>query len=112
MVGHTGVLKAAVNAVETVDRCLGRILTAIAEVGGAAIVTADHGNAEQMIHQSTREPHTAHTANPAPLILVDPAFRGRLRKRGRLCDVAPTILGVLGLRKPEAMTGEDLREIQ
>lgn len=112
MVGHTGVLEAAVNAVETVDRCLGRILAAIAEVGGAAIVTADHGNAEQMIHQRTREPHTAHTANPAPLILVDPAFRGRLRKSGRLCDVAPTFLGVLGLPKPEAMTGEDLREIQ
>ena len=112
MVGHTGVLEAAVRAVTTVDRCLGRILTAIAEVGGAAIVTADHGNAEQMIHHGNREPHTAHTANPVPLVLVDPEFRGRLRRSGRLCDVAPTLLGMLGLRKPEAMTGEDLREIQ
>ncbi len=111
MVGHTGVLDAAVIAVTTVDQCLGQVLAAIAEVGGAAIVTADHGNAEQMIHHKTREPHTAHTANPVPFILVDPAFRGRLRDGGRLCDVAPTFLGVLGLQKPEAMTGEDLREI-
>ncbi len=112
MVGHTGVMEAAVKAVETVDGCLKRILTAIADVGGIAIVTADHGNAEQMIHDGTGEPHTAHTANPVPLVLVDPEFRGRLRKSGRLCDVAPTLLGVLGLRKPEAMTGEDLRVVQ
>ena len=110
MVGHTGDLAAAVKAVTTVDRCLGQILAAIAEAGGAAIVTADHGNAEQMIHHRTREPHTAHTANPAPFVLVDPRFRGRLRDGGRLCDVAPTLLGVLGLLKPEAMTGDDLRE--
>ncbi len=111
MVGHTGVLDAAVSAVTTVDRCLGQVLAAIAEVGGAAIVTADHGNAEQMIHPETRETHTAHTANPVPFILVDPAFHGRLRDGGRLCDVAPTFLGMLGLHKPEAMTGKDLREV-
>ncbi len=110
MVGHTGVFNAAVEAVATVDQCLGQVLAAIAEVGGAAIVTADHGNAEQMIHHETREPHTAHTANPAPFILVDRAFRGGLRNGGRLCDVAPTLLGMLGLQKPDAMTGEDLRE--
>jgi 2,3-bisphosphoglycerate-independent phosphoglycerate mutase len=109
MVGHTGVLDAAVKAVATVDKCLEQVLAAIGDVGGAAIVTADHGNAEQMIHHGTREPRTAHTANPVPLILVDPAFRGRLRKGGSLCDVAPTFLGMLGLHKPEAMTGEDLR---
>jgi 2,3-bisphosphoglycerate-independent phosphoglycerate mutase len=109
MVGHTGVVEAAVRAVATVDACLGRVLTAIESVGGVAIVTADHGNCEQMRHEETGEPHTAHTTNPVPLVLVDPSYRGTLRTGGALCDVAPTILGLMGLPQPQAMTGRDLR---
>ena len=109
MVGHTGILEAAVKAVGAVDRCLGQVLEAVGAVGGAAKITSDHGNAEQMIHYETGEPHTAHTTNPVPFVLVDPAFGGTLREGGRLCDVAPTLLAMLGVPKPEEMTGEDLR---
>ncbi len=110
MVGHTGILEAAIEAVGAVDRCLGRVLKAIEGVGGAAIVTADHGNAEQMRHPETGEPHTAHTTNPVPFLVVDPNFEGALRPDGALCDVAPTLLGMLGVPKPAEMTGEDLRK--
>ncbi len=110
MMGHTGDLDAATEAVRIVDGCLGAVLDAIRQVNGAAIVTADHGNAEEMLNQKTGEPHTAHTANPVPLILVDPRFQGRLRRDGRaLCDVAPTLLGLIGIPKPPQMTGQDLR---
>jgi 2,3-bisphosphoglycerate-independent phosphoglycerate mutase len=109
MVGHTGILEAAVQAVTTVDHCLGEILAAIEEVGGAAIVTADHGNAEQMIHDQTGEPHTAHTTNDVPLVLVDPEFSGSMRSDGALCDISPTLLGMMGVDQPAAMTGKDLR---
>ena len=108
MVGHTGILDAAVEAVATVDRCLGEVLQAVEEVGGAAIVTADHGNAEQMIHYDTLEPHTAHTTNQVPLVLVDPTYKGSLRN-GALCDVSPTLLGMLDVPRPAEMTGQDLR---
>jgi 2,3-bisphosphoglycerate-independent phosphoglycerate mutase len=110
MVGHTGILEAAVQAVTTVDHCLGEILAAIEEVGGAAIVTADHGNAEQMIHDQTGEPHTAHTTNDVPLVLVDPNFSGSIRSDGALCDISPTLLGMMGIDQPAAMTGKDLRQ--
>lgn len=109
MVGHTGNLDAAIRAVEAVDGCLGRVLEAIRAVGGAAIVTADHGNAEQMIHYDTGEPHTAHTTNPVPFIVVDEAFRGTLRGGGALEDVGPTLMGMLGVEKAAEMTGRDLR---
>ena len=109
MVGHTGNLDAAVEAVATVDVCLGEVLDAIQQVDGIAIVTADHGNAEEMLHKETGEPHTVHTTNPVPLVLVDPGFRGTLRDGGALCDVAPTLLGLVGLPQPPEMTGEDLR---
>ena len=109
MVGHTGILDAAVQAVSTVDACLDRILKTIENINGTAIVTADHGNAEQMIHYNTGEPHTAHTTNPVPIVLVDPNFKGTLREGGALCDVAPTLLGLLNVSKPEEMTGNDLR---
>ena len=109
MVGHTGNLDAAVEAVATVDVCLGEVLDAIQQVDGIAIVTADHGNAEEMLHKETGEPHTVHTTNPVPLVLVDPGFRGTLRDGGALCDVAPTLLGLVGLLQPPEMTGEDLR---
>ncbi len=109
MVGHTGILEAAIKAVSTVDQCLGRVLKTIEGMGGVAIVTADHGNAEQMLHYETGEPHTAHTTNPVPFVLVDPTFTGRLRDGGALRDVSPTLLGLLGLQQPVEMTGKDLR---
>ncbi|HLG16653.1 MAG TPA: 2,3-bisphosphoglycerate-independent phosphoglycerate mutase [Blastocatellia bacterium] len=108
MVGHTGVLDAAIKAIETIDACVGRVVEAVRAKGGAVIITADHGNAEQMIDPETSAPFTAHTTNPVPLILVDD-YRGRLREGGSLRDIAPTMLGLLGLGKPVQMTGEDLR---
>ena len=110
MVGHTGVLEAAAAAVSTVDRCLARVLETLTDVGGRAIVTADHGNAEQMIHYATGDPHTAHTTNEVPFVLVDPDFKGALRSGASLCDVAPTLLGMMGVDQPQAMTGRDIRD--
>jgi len=109
MVGHTGNLQAAVRAVETVDECVGRITDAVLARGGGLIVTADHGNCEQMIDPATGGPHTAHTTYDVPLIVVDERHRGhRLRTGGRLADIAPTALEMLGLPKPGAMTGTSL----
>ena len=108
MVGHTGVLEATIKAIETIDTCVGAVVTAIRERGGTVIITADHGNAEQMIDPKTGGPFTAHTINPVPLIMISD-YRGRLREGGWLKDVAPTLLGLLGIRKPAEMTGEDLR---
>ena len=111
MVGHTGVIEAAVKAVETVDECVGKIIDAILEKGGAAIVTADHGNSEQMIDPKTGGPHTTHTLFDVDLIVVDNSCRGlRLREGGRLADIAPTTLALLGLEQPAAMTGRSLLE--
>jgi 2,3-bisphosphoglycerate-independent phosphoglycerate mutase len=111
MVGHTGRLDAAVAAVETIDTCLGRILNAVRAAGGIALVTADHGNAEQMWDDELQSPHTAHTSNPVPIILVDDKAVGLpLREGGWLRDVAPTMLGVLEVELPKGMTGKDLRE--
>lgn len=112
MVGHTGSLSAAIQAVEAVDWGLGCLIRAIRTTGGTAIVTADHGNAEQMVDPVTGKPHTAHTTNPVPLILVDENARGvRLREGGRLADVAPTALALMGLPRPEEMTGQDLKQV-
>jgi 2,3-bisphosphoglycerate-independent phosphoglycerate mutase len=111
MVGHTGRLDAAVAAVETIDTCLGRILNAVRAAGGIALVTADHGNAEQMWDDELKSPHTAHTSNPVPIILVDDKAIGTpLREGGWLRDVAPTMLGFLEVELPREMTGRDLRE--
>jgi 2,3-bisphosphoglycerate-independent phosphoglycerate mutase len=109
MVGHTGKLEAAVQAVETLDRCLARVVNAVREAGGMLIITADHGNAEQMWDPIANEPHTAHTSNPVPVILVNGQKGARLRDGGSLRDVAPTMFGILGLEQPEEMTGRDLR---
>jgi 2,3-bisphosphoglycerate-independent phosphoglycerate mutase len=109
MVGHTGNFSATVRAVETLDACVGRLIEAVQDLGGWAVVTADHGNAEQMVDPVTNAPHTAHTNNPVPFILCDSMFHGTLRQGGALCDIAPTILGGMGLAKPAAMTGVDLR---
>jgi 2,3-bisphosphoglycerate-independent phosphoglycerate mutase len=108
MVGHTGSLPAAVAAVETLDRCLGRILTALRQVGGIAVVTADHGNAEQMWDDELDAPHTAHTSNPVPVILCGDAYVGRALRDGSLRDIAPTLLDLLKLPPSPEMTGATL----
>jgi 2,3-bisphosphoglycerate-independent phosphoglycerate mutase len=109
MVGHTGVLAAAIKAVEFVDARVGQVLEAIKRQNGAAIVLADHGNCEQMIDPETGMPHTSHTTYDVELIVVDDRFKGRkLRDSGRLADVALTALQLLGLPKPPEMTGESL----
>jgi 2,3-bisphosphoglycerate-independent phosphoglycerate mutase len=110
MVGHTGKMDAAIRAIEASDAALGRIMEALEEVHGIALITSDHGNAEFMADPATGQPHTAHTANPVPLVLFDPEFKGTLRSGGSLADIAPTLLGMLGLEKPPAMTGRDLRQ--
>ena len=110
MVGHTGSIPAATLAVETVDWGLGNIIDAVHAAGGRAIVTADHGNAEVMVNPESGNPHTAHTTNPVPLIVVDDQAKDTtLREDGRLADVAPTVLGLMNLPKPEEMAGKDLR---
>jgi 2,3-bisphosphoglycerate-independent phosphoglycerate mutase len=109
MVGHTGILPAAIHANEAVDAGIGRIVDAVREKGGAVIITADHGNCELMVDPETGQPHTAHTLNPVPLLYIDDAARdATLRKGGRICDVAPTMLQLMGLPVPAAMTGTSL----
>jgi 2,3-bisphosphoglycerate-independent phosphoglycerate mutase len=109
MVGHTGNLEAAMKAVETVDECVGKIIDAALERGGALIITADHGNAEQMWDYVNDCPHTSHTTNDVPLMLIGEPFRGRpLRDDGRLGDIAPTILEMMNIEQPDAMTGRSL----
>lgn len=107
MVGHTGILAAAVAAMETVDACVGRVVDAVLAAGGGALITADHGNCEQM-DDGGGSPHTAHTANLVPLILVDPSRREVRLREGILADLAPTILELMGLPQPAAMTGKSL----
>ena len=106
MVGHTGSIPAAVKAVETADECLGAIVEAVRRNGGVALITADHGNAEQMLEADGLSPHTAHTTNPVPLIVTDPEVT--LADTGELSDLSPTVLGFLGLRQPLQMTGKPL----
>ncbi|HEX8190008.1 MAG TPA: 2,3-bisphosphoglycerate-independent phosphoglycerate mutase [Pyrinomonadaceae bacterium] len=111
MVGHTGNLAKTVEAVQYIDTCLGWVTKALRTAKGRCLITADHGNCEQMIDPATGQPHTAHTNNPVPFHLIDPDSLGvKLRPDGALEDVAPTILGLLGLDKPADMTGRDLRE--
>jgi 2,3-bisphosphoglycerate-independent phosphoglycerate mutase len=107
MVGHTGSLPAAIKAVETVDTGLGRIAAAIGKAGGALLVTADHGNAEMMRDPETGGPHTAHTTNPVPVLLLGARNRA-LNAEGRLADIAPTLLELMELPKPKEMTGQSL----
>ena len=105
MVGHTGVFDAAVKAVETVDECVGKTVEAIKRVGGIALITADHGNAEKMYEEDGVSPFTAHTTNKVPFVVVGANV---MLKEGRLCDIAPTILDLIGLSEPEEMDGESL----
>lgn len=112
MVGHTGKLDKTIEACQYVDTCLGWITKRIRQARGITLITADHGNAEQMIDPKSGGPHTAHTTNPVPFHLIDEASRGlKLREGGALEDVAPTLLGLLGNEKPDEMTGRDLREL-
>jgi 2,3-bisphosphoglycerate-independent phosphoglycerate mutase len=109
MVGHTGVFAAAKAAVETLDECLSRVIPAVVSRGGAVLLTSDHGNAEQMIDHEHGGPYTAHTAkNPVPVILIDPSRPGAKLRDGALCDVAPTVLAMMGLPAPAEMTGVTL----
>jgi 2,3-bisphosphoglycerate-independent phosphoglycerate mutase len=105
MVGHTGVIPAVVAAVEETDRCLGRVVERVAELGGACLVTADHGNAEQLLEADGVSPFTAHTTNPVPLVVTT---AGELAGGGELADLVPTALGLLGIEPPAAMSGRDL----
>ena len=107
MVGHTGDLAAAMAACEAVDQGLGKVMAALEEVGGAMIVTADHGNCEMMVDPETGGPHTAHTTNPVPVALVGAPATASLRN-GRLADLAPTLLQLMGMEQPSEMTGESL----
>ncbi|MDE3060827.1 MAG: 2,3-bisphosphoglycerate-independent phosphoglycerate mutase [Pseudomonadota bacterium] len=110
MVGHTGDIVAAAKAVEAVDTCLGRLVNATLAKGGALLITADHGNAESMYDEETHQPHTAHTLNLVPVILVGERFKGehQVLPQGKLADVAPTLLHLLGLPQPAEMTGKSL----
>lgn len=110
MVGHTGNLEAAIKAVETVDVCVGRVVEAINKQNAILLITADHGNSEEMIDYKTGEPHTAHTTNPVPLILV--GMENVKLNEGKLADLAPTMLDIMNLQKPEEMTGKSLIEKQ
>jgi 2,3-bisphosphoglycerate-independent phosphoglycerate mutase len=109
MVGHSGSLPATIRAVETVDQCLARVLPVAQRTGTRLLITADHGNCEQMIDPATGGPHTAHTTNPVPFVLVDGDTEPPLRSGAALCDVGPTVLSLLGVEVPPEMTGADLR---
>jgi len=108
MVGHTGILEAAIGAAETVDKCLGRLENAIKETNGVMVIVADHGNCETMCDEVSGEPHTQHTLNVVPALMVNPPSSVDQLRCGRLCDVAPTLLSLLGLPQPEEMTGQSL----
>ncbi|MBT0663769.1 2,3-bisphosphoglycerate-independent phosphoglycerate mutase [Geobacter pelophilus] len=109
MVGHTGIIPAAVKAVEAVDSCVGKLAAKVREKGGALLITADHGNADQMWDPESNGPHTAHTCNPVWLVMVDDSRKGStLKEGGRLADIAPTMLAMLGLAQPQEMTGHSL----
>jgi 2,3-bisphosphoglycerate-independent phosphoglycerate mutase len=107
MVGHTGIMQAAIKAVDTIDECLGRLRAAIEKAGGVMLLTADHGNVEMMKDPETGEPHTAHTTFDVPIVALG-APKGDELENGRLCDVAPTMLALMGLAQPAVMTGHSL----
>ena len=108
MVGHTGVLPAAIQAIEAVDQCVGRVVEALKEVDGQMFICADHGNAEQLIDYETGEPFTAHTTNPVPFILVNYDSDYALREGGVLADIIPTLIEMMGMEQPKEMTGKSL----
>jgi 2,3-bisphosphoglycerate-independent phosphoglycerate mutase len=108
MVGHTGILPAAIKAAETIDGCLARLETAVKMSGGALLISADHGNLEMMRDPATHEPHTQHTVGEVPVVLVNGPPDVKSLSNGRLADLAPTVLDLLGLPQPAEMTGRSL----
>lgn len=108
MVGHTGVLKSAIRAIEAIDECVGEVVEFIKQVDGQMFICADHGNAEQLINYETGEPHTAHTTNPVPFIIVNADPKYKLKEGGKLADIVPTMIEMMGMDKPAEMTGESL----
>ena len=109
MVGHSGNMDAAVKAIEALDVCVGRVVQAMLECGGEVIITADHGNAEQMLDRTTQQAHTAHTLNRVPFLYI--GRKATIAATGALQDVAPTLLAMMGLPQPQEMTGKSLIEI-
>jgi 2,3-bisphosphoglycerate-independent phosphoglycerate mutase len=109
-VGHSGSLPATIEAVETVDRCLARVMKSAESAGFRLLITADHGNAEMMLDPETGGPHTAHTTSPVPIVAIGEDTPAALRDGGALCDVAPTILEMFGMDQPDEMTGTTLGE--
>ena len=110
MVGHSGNMVAATKAIEALDVCIGRVVSAMQSIGGEVIITADHGNAEQMIDHQTHQAHTAHTLNPVPLLYI--GRKAKLLENGALRDLAPSLLAIMGLPKPAEMTGHSLIQAQ
>jgi 2,3-bisphosphoglycerate-independent phosphoglycerate mutase len=110
MVGHSGDMGAAVKAIEALDVCIGRVVKAMQSIGGEVILTADHGNAEQMIDRATHQAHTAHTLNPVPFLYI--GRKAKLADTGSLRDIAPSMLAIMGLPQPEDMTGHSLIQIR
>ena len=108
MVGHTGIMEAAIKAVETVDTCIGRVMDALLEVNAQMFICADHGNSDQLIDYESGDAFTAHTTNPVPFILVNYTDGVGLKEGGKLADIAPTLLEMMGIPKPAEMTGESL----
>ena len=111
MVGHTGVIEAATKACKVVDECVGKIAEKCREYGVTMLLTADHGNAETMVNEETGKPHTAHTTNEVPFVIINPPYEIELRQDGALCDIAPTILQLMGIKQPEEMTGKSMLKI-
>ena len=108
MVGHTGVLESAVEAIEVIDKCVGEVVSMVEEVGGQMFICADHGNAEQLVDYETGEPFTAHTTNPVPFILVNYDKDYTLAEGGCLADIVPTLIEMMGMEQPAEMTGKSL----
>jgi 2,3-bisphosphoglycerate-independent phosphoglycerate mutase len=108
MVGHTGILEAAVKAIEAVDECVGKVVDALLSVDGQMFICADHGNAEQLLDYNTSEPFTAHTTNPGPFIMVNYDTDYTLAENGCLADIVPTLIDMMGMEKPKEMTGKSL----
>ena len=108
MVGHTGIMDAAIKAVETVDTCVGKVVDTLIKHGGQMFLCADHGNSDQLVDYETGKPFTAHTTNPVPFIIINCSKAKGIMEDGKLCDIAPTLLDMMDLEQPKEMTGHSL----